>query len=101
MACGDMTGDCPPTCPKAPGSKPLRSVKRQASSRVVGSGSSAKAAAAAGLANRAFHLELDQAVHLDGVLERELLRDRLDEARHDHRRGLRLGEAARHQVEEL
>src|SRR4051795_2285643 len=53
------------------------------------------------LADRAFHLELDQPVHLDGVLERELLRDRLDEARHDHRRGLGLGEPARHEVEEL
>src|ERR1051325_9970295 len=35
------------------------------------------------------------------VLERELLRDRLDEAGHDQRRGLGLREPARHQVEEL
>src|SRR5690242_21574603 len=49
----------------------------------------------------AFHLELDQPVHLDGVLERELLGDRLDEARDDHRGGLLLGEPAAHQVEEL
>src|SRR5919202_3257833 len=53
------------------------------------------------LADGAFHLELDQAVHLDRVLQWKLLRDRLDEAGHDHRRRLRLGEAARHQVEEL
>ena len=32
------------------------------------------------LADRAFHLEFDQAVHLDGVLHRELLDDRLDES---------------------
>src|SRR5215210_2087704 len=53
------------------------------------------------LANRPFHLQLDQPVHLDGVLERELLGDGLDEPGDDHRRGLRLGEPARHQVEEL
>src|SRR6478672_10395383 len=51
--------------------------------------------------DRALHLELDQAVHLDGVLERQLLRDRLDEAAHDHRARLGLGQAARHEVEEL
>src|SRR3954467_9038672 len=32
------------------------------------------------LANGALHLELDEAVHLDRVLHRELLDDRLDEA---------------------
>src|SRR6266536_2069520 len=53
------------------------------------------------LADGAFHLQLDEAVHLDRVLERQLLRDRLDEAGHHHRGGLRLGEPARHQVEEL
>ena len=36
---------------------------------------------AVGLADRAFHLELDQAVQLDRVLQRQLLGDRLDEAR--------------------
>src|SRR5947208_13855283 len=49
----------------------------------------------------AFHLQLDQPVHLDGVLERQLLRDRLYEAGNDQRRCLTLGEPARHQVEEL
>src|SRR5262245_64734486 len=53
------------------------------------------------LAYGPFHLQLNEAVHLDRVLERELLRDRLDEARHDHRARLRLGEPARHEVEEL
>src|SRR6185436_16062310 len=52
-------------------------------------------------ANRAFHLELDQPVHLNGVLERELLGDRLDEAGDDHRRRLVLGNPAAHQIEEL
>src|SRR6266481_5902667 len=99
ICCTFVTVPGTETWPKEAGSKPFRSVNRQASSRVVGSGSSAKAAAASALANRAFHLELDQAVHLDGVLERKLLRDRLDEARDDHRRGLRLRQAARHQVE--
>src|SRR5438128_2207238 len=54
-----------------------------------------------GLADRALHLELDQAIQLDGVLHRQLLRHRLDEAVDDHRRGLVLGEAARLHVEEL
>src|SRR4051794_19965766 len=53
------------------------------------------------LANRALHLKLDQAVHLDRVLHRELLDDRLDEAVDDELAGLLLGEPVRHQVEEL
>src|SRR5215211_4174085 len=46
--------------------------------RSVSQSGSAAAWAAADSANRAFHLELDQAVHLDRVLHRQLLRDRLD-----------------------
>src|SRR4051812_36325218 len=53
------------------------------------------------LANRALHLQLDQPVHLDRVLHRELLHDRLDEAVHDQLAGLLLADAVRHQVEEL
>src|SRR3954451_19457118 len=53
------------------------------------------------LANGALHLQLDQAVELEGVLHRELARDRLDEAAHDHRHRLVVGQAAAHQVEEL
>src|SRR4026207_582599 len=52
-------------------------------------------------ANRAFHLELDEPVHLDGVLERQLLRDRLHETRRERRARLGLREAAAHEVEEL
>src|SRR5215211_7252044 len=53
------------------------------------------------LADRAFHLQLDQAVQLDGVLQRKLLGYRLDKAVDDHRDGLFLGEPAAHEVEEL
>src|SRR5688572_1566570 len=53
------------------------------------------------LANRAFHLQLDQPVHLDGVLHRQLLRDRLDEAVHDQLGGLLLGDTVRLEVEDL
>src|SRR3954471_21744964 len=53
------------------------------------------------LPNRALHLQLDQAVHLDRVLHRELLNDGLDEAVHDQLPGLLLADAVRHQVEEL
>ena len=48
-----------------------------------------------------FHLQLDEPVELQGVLHRELLGDRLDEAAHDHRHRLVLGQPAAHQVEEL
>src|SRR6478752_2259976 len=54
------------------------------------SGSVVAAGAAGPLANRALHLQLDEAVHLDRVLHRKLLRDGLDEAVHDHLRGLLL-----------
>src|SRR3954453_12166914 len=46
------------------------------------------AAVAGGLANGALHLELDEAVHLDRVLHRQLLDDRLDEAVDDELAGL-------------
>src|SRR5690606_12212403 len=52
-------------------------------------------------ANAPLHLQLDESVQLDGVLQRQLLRDRLDEAAHDHRRRLVLAETATHEVEEL
>src|SRR5687767_5345132 len=53
------------------------------------------------LTDRAFHLQLDQAVQLDGILQRKLLGYRLDKAVDDHRDGLLLGETAAHEVEEL
>src|SRR3954465_3579290 len=53
------------------------------------------------LANGALHLELDEAVHLDRVLHRELLDDRLDEAVDDQLGGLLLAQPVGHQVEEL
>src|ERR671912_2634690 len=53
------------------------------------------------LADRAFHLQLDQAVKFDGVLQRKLLGYRLDKAVDHHRDGLLLRESAALQVEEL
>src|SRR3954454_21723932 len=53
------------------------------------------------LANGALHLELDEAVHLDRVLHRQLLDDRLDEAVDDQLGGLLLAQPVGHQVEEL
>src|SRR5712692_1457543 len=47
------------------------------------------------------HLQLDQAVQLNRVLHRQLLRDWLDETVHDQRIGLGLVQATAHQVEEL
>ncbi len=52
-------------------------------------------------ADRALHLKLDQPAPLHGVLHGEGAGDGLDEAVDDHRRGLLLGEAAAHQIEEL
>jgi hypothetical protein len=43
-------------------------------------------------ADRALHLEFDQPVHLDGVLHRKLLDDRLDEAVDDQLGGVFLGD---------
>src|SRR5512143_2230542 len=53
------------------------------------------------LADRSFHLQLDQAVHLDRVLHGQFLDQRLNEARNNHGGRFLLGQPARHQVEEL
>ena len=88
-----------------------RAASRARRRRTGGDGAASRAEAARrpgasvssviGLADRAFHLELDEAVHLDRVLHRQLLDDRLDEAVHDHGARLCLRQAAAHQVEEL
>ncbi len=57
--------------------------------------------ACASLADRPFHLELDEPVQLERVLHRKLTRDRLDEAANDRGHRLVLGHAAAHQVEQL
>src|SRR5262249_5278412 len=77
-------------------SSPDRSVNSQPGVFCVGSGG-----AAAPSANRALHLQLDQAVHLDRVLHRELLGDRFDEAVDDHLGGLLLVQPAGLEVEDL
>src|SRR5215217_4030518 len=65
-----------------------------------GSGSSRQVVSAV-LANGALHLELDEAVHLDRVLHRELLDDRLDEAVDDELGRLLLRQPVGLEVEEL
>src|SRR5215212_8185257 len=77
-------------------SKPLSSVNSQPVTPLNCGSSSVSQ-----LANGALHLKLDQAVHLDRVLHRELLDDRLDEPVDDQLRGLFLVDAVRLQVEEL
>src|SRR3954453_1433349 len=57
--------------------------------------------AATALANGTLHLQLDQPVHLDRVLHRQLLDDRLDEAVDDELAGLLLVQPVGHEVEEL
>ena len=52
-------------------------------------------------ADRAFHLQLDQPVHLHRVFHRQFLDQRLDKAAHDHGRGFVLADATALQVEEL
>lgn len=39
------------------------------------------------LADAAFHLQLDQSVHFDGVFHRQLFNERFDETVDDHRAG--------------
>ena len=53
------------------------------------------------LADRALHLQFDQAVEFDGVLHREFPDDRLDKTCDDHCGCLLLGEATAHEIEEL
>src|SRR6185312_7623284 len=53
------------------------------------------------LANGPLHLQLDQAVHLDRVLHRQLLRDRLDEAVDDQLGRLLLRDPVGLEVEDL
>src|SRR4051794_17416009 len=93
--------------------RPLRSVNSQpgvplndgrssvAAREAARSRRAARNSGTVALANRALHLELDQAVHLDRVLHRQLLDDRLDEAVDDQLRRLLLGDAVRLEVEEL
>src|SRR6266850_1755023 len=75
--------------------------RRLCCSTVWRSSSSGTETSSAVLANGALHLERDEPVHLDCVIHRERLDDRLDEAVHDHRGPFGLGEAAAHEVEEL
>src|SRR5829696_3700602 len=84
-----------PGVPRNVGSSSSATRARAASRRA-----SRSALAAVTSANRALHLQLDQAVHLHRVLHRQLLDDRLDEAVDDELAGLVLGDAVRHQVEE-
>src|SRR6185503_5833584 len=62
---------------------------------------SSKGPCPAASADRTLHLKLDQPVHLDGVLHRQLLRDGLDEPVHDHGGRLGLGNPAAHEIEDL
>src|SRR3954447_9892531 len=97
------SGSGPPPSPFATGAKASSdsepsSVNSQPG-RPLNVGSSSAAGATA--ANGALHLELDEAVHLDRVLHRKLLRDRLDEAVDDQLRRLLLGDAVGLEVEDL
>src|SRR5437867_3465288 len=78
--CGSTPpGPLPPPNTRPEGFEASRSLRSAASSSSRAFIFSACAAASGGtgfLANAAFHLKLDQAVHLDGVLQRQFLRDR-------------------------
>src|SRR5437773_1816735 len=76
--------------------------RRLCCSTVLGSSSKGnRVSTGAVLANGALHLQGDQPIHFDGVVHRQRLDDRLDEAVHDHRGAFGLGETAAHEVEEL
>src|SRR5215217_7367224 len=109
-ACSRAAGSASPGTSKSSSTSALRSVNSQPfvfwlgrpsspvsaaplRRRSVSHSGSAAAWAAANSANRALHLQLDQAVHLDRVLHRELLGDRLDEPVDDHLGGLLLVQA--------
>src|SRR5881227_2492435 len=63
--------------------------------------STRKPEARATLPDRAFHLQLDQALELDAVFHRELPHEIVDEAVHTQAHCLRFGEAALLHVENL
>ena len=52
-------------------------------------------------ADRAFHLQREQAIQLDRVLHRQLFGEGLEEAVDDHRLGLGFGQPAALQIEQL
>src|SRR5712691_7592659 len=87
--------------PRAARSHPGSPRRRLCCSTVSRSSSSGSRVSVAVLANGTLHLEHDQPVHLDGVVHRQRLDDRLDEAVHNHRGPLGLAETAAHEVEEL
>ena len=53
------------------------------------------------LSDGAFHLQLDKAVHFDGVFHRQFFDQRFNESIDDHRAGLGLRKPAAHQVKQL
>src|SRR2546430_2352605 len=76
--------------------------RRLCCSTVLGSSSKGnRVSTGAVLANGALHLQGDQPIHFDGVVHRQRLDDRLDEAVHDHRGAFGLGEPPAHEVEQL
>src|SRR3954453_9850452 len=85
--------------PGVPRKRGISMAPSAAAARSRGAGSQSGEVVA--LANRALHLQLDEAVHLDRVLHRQLLDDRLDEAVDDQLRRLLLREPVGHEVEEL
>jgi hypothetical protein len=55
----------------------------------------------AGLADGTFHLQLNQAIHFDGIFHGQLFHERLDETVDNHRTGFCFVQSAAHQVEQL
>ena len=53
------------------------------------------------LADRTFHLQLNEAIHFNGVFHGQFFDERFDEAVDDHGAGFGLSQPATHQVEEL
>src|SRR5215210_404267 len=117
-ACSRAAGSASPGTSKSSSTRAVRSVNSQpfvfwlgrpssvakaapSRRRSVSQSGSAAAWAAADSANRALHLQLDQAVHLHRVLHRQLLGDRLDEAIDDHLGGLLLVQPVGLEVEDL
>src|SRR3954447_6126504 len=85
----------------APSAAAARSRRGGGPARGGARGGGSQSGEVVALANRALHLQLDEAVHLDRVLHRQLLDDRLDEAVDDQLRRLLLAQPVGHEVEEL
>lgn len=75
---------------------PLQPLRHEGSGHELSAGDPRGETASAWSTDRTLHLQLDQAIHFDGVFHRQLFDQRLDEAGHNHRAGFGFAQPAAH-----